>query len=156
MRQVAGISGLALLAILAGVSVLPGQAPLDSGRTVRVTTIAERTSGVLLAPYSRSSIALRFCSGSSESCAARTVPSRDLLHLEILTGTHAKSGAIIGGVAGAVVGGFLGLMVAGVCDSANCASLQRGVVVGMLVGGLPTAAVGGVIGSLIPKWGPAP
>jgi hypothetical protein len=134
----------------------PPTLPLDSGRTVRVTTAVERSSGVLLAPYSRASLALQFCRALPEGCVERTVPSREILRLEVAAGTHARSGAIIGGATGAVAGGFIGLMVAGLCDAASCPPIGRSVLIGGVVGALPMGAIGGLIGSLFPRWGPAP
>jgi hypothetical protein len=137
--------------------------PLDSGRYVRVTTTSVRETGHLLARYVRGDATLQLCTAPWQPCGAggnttgkRSYSTAELLRLEVHRGSHARTGAIIGGVAGAVVGGLLGYVVAAVCDAAECAPLGQGVLVGGLAGGVSVGLVGAGIGGLFPRWGPAP
>ncbi len=157
MRQILGIFAVLIAFFcLAGTGAAQGTRsafPLDSGRDVRVTTLAERMTGRLQAPFSRNDQTLRFCAGAAAECAARSIPTNDLLRLEVRRGSHAKAGAIIGGIAGAVVGGFFGYLITGFCDAADCPSTGQGLVVGGLIGGASGGATGGLIGALVPRWG---
>lgn len=150
---------IAILVLAAPLGAQQPRLPIDSGAMVRVTTVAERTTGRLLAQYAREDATLSLCTAPWNPCGIRgdttgrrRYPTRELLRLEVRVGNRATSGAIIGGVAGVVVGGFFGMMFAAVCDAAECPSPVHGALVGSAMGGLTVGLVGAGIGSLVPRW----
>ncbi|HYT05557.1 MAG TPA: hypothetical protein VEM13_11840 [Gemmatimonadales bacterium] len=77
------------------------------------------------------------------------VPAPGVDSLWVRGGTHAGTGALIGGVVGGLSLGAFGAMICpGECDISSGAALVRGGVVGAVIG----SAFGALIGVAFPKW----
>lgn len=145
--------------VLLGAQVSSPVVPVDSGREVRVTTMAEQMSGRLLARYERGDPAVRLCTtpwnscgGRGDSTARRTISVNELLRLEVRRGDHGMTGFLAGAVTGALLGSTFVLGISGMCDSSDCGPRFWPTVGGGLAGAVSVGFLGGLIGTMFPKW----
>ncbi len=151
------VAGTVALLVLSGASVARGQGtPLDSGRLVRITfDSGSRLVGRLLQPAIPGNNALIICrypgppcSSAADSSRVRRVPISGMAALEIQHGSHAGTGALIGGLIGLGVGSFVGAL-RGFCDAADCGPPALVYLFGGAAGG---ALLGALIGGGSPRW----
>ncbi len=133
--------------------------PVDSGREVRVTTMADQMGGRLLARYEHGDPAIRFCTTPWNSCGARgdstgrrTISESELLRLEVRQGDYGMTGFLAGAVTGALMGAAFVVGISGWCDTGDCGPRFWPTVGGGLTGAVSIGFLGGMIGSTIPKW----
>jgi hypothetical protein len=132
--------------------------PMDSGTLIRMTPRAgEVFEGRLVRPVPAAGsllYACRYpgppCTDPGDSAAIRRVPVTSLLRIEVQRGSHAGSGALLGGAIGVVTGFLLGSLARGFCDSYRCVN---GANMAPLSVGLVGAGIGGLFGWASPRWG---
>ncbi len=153
-------SSLLLPAVMTAVSVTaqaqrpPALPQLDSGAVVRVRlNNGNREVIRLIAPIGPDSTLLRYCGNLDASCPARLDRRRQVeigrvVGLDVRNGTHARAGALVGGVLG------LGLVYAIAGQMRDSPTGWRAA--GIMVGGVAASAGwGALVGSWIDSWRPA-
>ena len=140
-----------------GAQVSSPAVPVDSGKEVRVTTMAEQMSGRLLARYEHGDPAVRLCtipwnscSGRGDSTGRHTISASELLRLEVRQGDHGMTGFFAGAVIGALLGADFVYTLTRLSEEGGSRTWPT--VQGALAGAVSIGFIGGMIGAHYPKW----
>ena len=140
-----------------GAQVIPAAMPVDSGREVRVTTMAEQLRGRLLARYEHGDPAVRLCTTPWNSCSARgdstsrrTISGSEFLRLEVRQGDNGMTGFLVGAVTGALMGAEFVHALRKLSEDGGPSAWPT--IEGALAGAVSIGFLGGMIGTTIPKW----
>ena len=139
-----------------GAQVINPALPVDSGREVRVTTIAEQLRGHLLARYDHGDPAVHLCQtwnacgARGDSTGRRVISVREIFRLEVRQGDHGMTGFVVGAVTGGLLGAdFVNAMYNW---SGDAGPRTWPTIEGALAGAVSIGFLGGMIGTRYPKW----
>ena len=143
--------------VVLGAQVSSAAVSVDSGKEVRVTTMAEQLSGRLLARYEHGDPAVRLCTtpwnscgGHGDSTARRTISANELLRLEVREGDHGMTGFFAGAVIGALLGADFVYGLSRLSEDSGPRTWPT--IQGALAGAVSIGFIGGMIGTHYPKW----
>jgi hypothetical protein len=136
-----------LLLLCPSFALAQGTAPVDSGVVVRLHLGTDTTRrGRLLAPIVPASLTITYCRYPGPPCSSPTslgldsIPTSDVIHLDVASGSHWKRGALIGGGIGAALGGLFIAFAHSMCETSECRSSAD-------TGALITAGLGLTLGA---------